>query len=60
MEATKAIATQVRITKCYLIEICGKDGKELQSDFSFLTYHESKLLGENMKNKYNERTLSLN
>ena len=52
-------ATKVRITKCYLIEICDKDGKELEHDFSFMSYHEAKEQGEQMKNEYN-KTLPLN
>lgn len=43
---------KIRITKCYLIEICDKDGKELISDFCFGNYHESKEQGERMLKAY--------
>ena len=46
-------ATKVRITKCYLIEVCDKNGKELISDFCFGDYHESKTRAEKMKNDFN-------
>ncbi len=49
-------AKKVRITKCYLIEVCDKDGKELDSDFFFGNYQDAKLQGEIMKNKYNSET----
>lgn len=41
-----------RITKCYLIEIVDKDGKEINSDFSFLNYQETKKQAQNMLNDY--------
>ena len=39
---------QARITKCYLIEITDDDGKEIESDFSFLSYHETKKQAQEM------------
>lgn len=50
-----AKATKVRITKCYLIEICDKDGNELESDYSFVSYQDAKKLAQEMKNDYNRR-----
>lgn len=46
-------ADKIRITKCYLIEICDKDDKALDSDFSFLNYHDTKIKAEKMKDDYN-------
>ena len=48
-------AEKIRITKCYLIEICDKDGKELISDFCFGNYHDTKLQAEKMKKEYEEK-----
>ena len=47
-------AEKIRITKCYLIEICDKDGKELISDFCFNNYRETKLQAEKMMKDYKE------
>lgn len=48
-------ATKVRITKCYLVEICDKDGNELESDYTFVSYKDAKKLAQQMKNDYNRR-----
>lgn len=53
-------AVKARITKCYLIEIIDKDGNELESDYSFVSYQDAKKIGQRMKDEYNRRTLSLN
>lgn len=46
-------ASKVRITKCYLIEICDKEGNELQCDYSFVSYQDTKKLAQQMKDDYN-------
>ena len=48
-------ATKVRITKCYLIEICDKDGNELESEYSFMNHQEVKKQAQEMKDDYNRR-----
>lgn len=48
-----AKATKVRITKCYLIEICDKDGNELECDYSFVSYQDAKKIAQRMKEEYN-------
>ena len=48
-------ATKVRITKCYLIEICDNDGNELESEYSFMNYQEVKKQAQEMKDDYNRR-----
>lgn len=48
-------AKKVRITKCYLIELCDSEGKEITSDFCFLPYHKAKEQGEKMKADHNRR-----
>lgn len=50
-----AKATKVRITKCYLVEICDKDGNELESEYTFVSYQDAKKLGQQMINGYNEK-----
>lgn len=47
-------ATKVRISKCYLIEICDKDGNELACDYSFVSYNDAKKIGQRMKAEYNK------
>jgi len=48
-------ATKVRITKCYLVEICDKEENELESDFFFVSYQDAKKLAQQMKDDYNRR-----
>ena len=48
-------AVNVRITQCYLIEVIDKDGKELDHDFCFLTYGETKKQARKMLENYNRR-----
>ena len=48
-------AVNIRITQCYLIEVINKGGKELESDFCFLTYGEAKKQGKRMLENYNRR-----
>lgn len=43
-----------RITKCYMIEVIDKDGKELKSDFSFTLYRDTKKKAEQMVKEYKE------
>ena len=50
-----AKATKVRITKCYLVEICDKDGNELESEYTFVSYQDAKKLAQQLKNEYNEK-----
>ncbi len=47
-------AEKIRITKCYLIEICDKGGQELISDSCFSNYRETKLQAEKMMKDYKE------
>ncbi len=46
-------AEKIRITKCYLIEICDKDGKELESEYTFVSYQDAKKLAQQMLHEYN-------
>lgn len=48
-------AVKVRITKCYLIEICDKEGNELESDYCFMNYQDAKKQAQQMKDDYNRR-----
>ena len=48
-------ATKIRITKCYLIELCDNDGNELESEYSFMGYQEVKKEAQQMKDDYNRR-----
>lgn len=50
-----AKATKVRISKCYLVEICDKDGNELDSEYTFVSYQDAKKLGQQLKNEYNKK-----
>lgn len=50
-----AKATKVRISKCYLVEICDKDGNELKSEYTFVSYQDAKKLGQQMMNEYNTK-----
>lgn len=43
---------KIEITKAYLIAIVDKDGNEIDSDWSFLNYNETKKQAEKMLERY--------
>lgn len=48
-------ASKIRITKCYLIEICDKEENELTSEYYFGNYQQAKEYAKRMKAEYNEQ-----
>jgi len=48
-------ASKIRITKCYLIELCDKEENELTSEYYFGNYQQAKEYSKRMKAEYNEQ-----
>lgn len=55
MEFHQNKAKKIRITKCYLIEICDKEENELTSEYYFGNYKQAKEYSKRMKAEYNEQ-----
>jgi len=55
MELHQNKAKKIRITKCYLIEICDAEENELESEYYFGNYKEAKEYSKRMRDEYNEQ-----
>ena len=45
----------VEITRAYYIAVCDNSGKELVSDFTFLSKAEAEVIGKRMKKEVEDR-----
>ena len=55
MKTADSKMLHVEITRAYYIAVCDKSGKELVSDFTFLSKAEAEAIGKRMKSEVEGR-----